>query len=53
VKKLVRILAVALVATASYAAVSTPATSIEKGQTLSLGSAPLPDCPPGWCSAAK
>jgi hypothetical protein len=50
VKKVARILAVALVATASYAAVSTPATTIEKGQTLSMGSAPLPDCPPSICN---
>jgi hypothetical protein len=48
VKKVVRILAVALVATASYAAVSTP-KAVDKGQTLSMGSAPIPDCPASIC----
>lgn len=54
-KKVVRILVVALVATASYSALSTPATAskIEKGQTLSMGSAPMPDCPPSLCGTTK
>jgi hypothetical protein len=51
VKKVVRILTVALVATAAYSTISTPATAknIDKGQTLSMGSAPIPDCPPSIC----
>jgi hypothetical protein len=55
VKKVVRILVVALVATASYSALSTPATAndIQKGQTLSMGGAPWPDCPPSICVDSK
>jgi hypothetical protein len=55
VKKVVRILVVALVATASYSAMSTPtsAKDVEKGQTLSMGGAPLPDCPPSICVDSK
>jgi hypothetical protein len=51
VKKLVRVLAVAAVATASYSALSTPITSasIEKGTTLSEGAAPRPICPISLC----
>jgi hypothetical protein len=51
VKKVVRILAVAAVATATYAAYSTPLTnaSVKKGTTLSEGAAPRPECPVSLC----
>jgi len=51
VKKVVRILAVALVVAATASTFSTSATAknVDKGQTLAMGGAPLPDCPPSIC----
>jgi hypothetical protein len=51
VKKVVRIAAVALVAAASYSALSTPATAnpLKDGTTLSESTSPRPVCPVSIC----